>query len=105
MTRAAKASERNSDDKQQASRSRQQPNKSSLQDRFCFGNRQTLAFLQRRTNVAASTPAVQAIADHGLLGAAQPLPFRERIQASFGRHDVSGIEAHTDVAAREAGTR
>lgn len=37
----------------------------------------------------------------GLSGAAGPLPHAERIQASFGRHDVSKVVAHGGPPARE----
>src|SRR5262249_47426852 len=38
----------------------------------------------------------EAIAQTGTAGAGKPLPFLDRIQASFGRHDVSNVQAHTD---------
>jgi hypothetical protein len=34
-----------------------------------------------------------AIAARGVAAAAGPLPFHERIQAAFGRHDISGVRA------------
>lgn len=34
-------------------------------------------------------------------GAGGPLPYRDLIQKSFGRHDVSGIASHTDAAAAD----
>jgi len=43
-----------------------------------------------------------AAADRGLSGSATALPFLPTIQASFGRYDISGVEAHTGGAAREA---
>ena len=46
--------------------------------------------------------SAQAIAAHGLTGAAQPLPFQPQIQASFGRHSVAGVEAHVGSAATAA---
>ncbi|MCB9734198.1 MAG: DUF4157 domain-containing protein [Deltaproteobacteria bacterium] len=51
---------------------------------------------------AAAPANAPAIAARGAQGAGGPLPFRERIQASFGRHDVSGVRAHTDGAAQAA---
>lgn len=45
---------------------------------------------------------VRALARAGVAGAGQPLPHLARIQQSFGRHDVSGIVAHTDAPARQA---
>lgn len=44
----------------------------------------------------------QAAADRGLSGSATDLPFLPTIQASFGRYDISGVEAHRGGAAREA---
>ncbi len=74
---------------------------SVLQDRL--GNRGVLALLQAKPAPStAGTPAVREVVGRGLSGAGGPLPHRERIQASFGRHDVSGVEAHTGGAAREA---
>jgi hypothetical protein len=35
-------------------------------------------------------------------GSAQPLPHHDRIQALFGRHDISGVQAHMDGPARAA---
>ena len=43
-----------------------------------------------------------AIADRGIVGNATALPFIDVIQSSFGRHDVSGVAAHTDPAASQA---
>src|SRR5262249_7384479 len=43
-----------------------------------------------------------ATAKFGTSGAGGPLPYAERIQRSFGRHDVSGVVAHTGSAAATA---
>jgi|GEM_PF-3536502 len=43
-----------------------------------------------------------AAADHGVAGAANPLPFGDTIQAAFGAHDVSGVQAHVGGAAADA---
>jgi hypothetical protein len=45
---------------------------------------------------------VAAIAQQGVAGAGQALPHGPQIQALFGRHDVSGIQAHVGGAAAEA---
>ena len=45
---------------------------------------------------------VQTIAARGVEGAGGALPHREQIQASFGRHEVSGVRAHVGGAAAEA---
>ena len=49
----------------------------------------------------AAAPDVHGAAAHGTRGAGEPLPHLDAIQRSFGRHDVRGIEAHSDGAARE----
>lgn len=41
-------------------------------------------------------------ASRGLTGPSTPLPFGERIQASFGSYDISGVEAYTGGAADRA---
>src|SRR5262245_17277069 len=38
----------------------------------------------------------EAIAQAGTAGAGKSLPFLDQIQASFGRHDVSAVQSHTD---------
>ena len=57
-------------------------------------------------HAAASAPAddVHAHAVRGTAGAGEQLPFLDRIQASFGPHDVGGVVAHTDSAAASAAT-
>jgi hypothetical protein len=42
------------------------------------------------------------IASRGVSGAGSALPYLEQIQASFGRHDVSGVHAHQGTAATTA---
>jgi len=53
---------------------------------------------------AVSPHQVHAAAAHGITGASRPLPFLDRIQRLFGRHDVSSIAAHVGGAAT-AGAR
>ncbi|MCG8424934.1 MAG: DUF4157 domain-containing protein [Proteobacteria bacterium] len=52
---------------------------------------------------ATGPGAIQQSARKGLAGANQPLPHLERIQASFGRHDISNTRARVGGAAAEAG--
>ncbi len=52
----------------------------------------------------ADATSIHAAAAQGTRGAHSQLPFERRIQASFGRHDISTIKAHTGSAAREANT-
>ena len=60
--------------------------------------------IQRRASAGAASPSgqqAQAAAEHGLGGAGGALPHRDAIQAAFGRHDVSGIQAHVGGVAGE----
>jgi hypothetical protein len=45
---------------------------------------------------------VMAAAQHGVSGTPQALPHRDQIQALFGRHDVSNVQAHVGGPAAEA---
>ncbi len=45
---------------------------------------------------------VGAVAAEGVAGRGGALPFRDEIQASFGRHDISSVQAHVGGAAGEA---
>ncbi len=51
---------------------------------------------------AAPDADVPSIAAAGVAGPGQPLPHAERIQASFGAHDVTGVQAHVGGAAADA---
>ncbi|HEY4058656.1 MAG TPA: DUF4157 domain-containing protein [Kofleriaceae bacterium] len=44
---------------------------------------------------------IHAAAQAGVAGPAGPLPYADRIQAAFGRHDLSGIRAHSGPSASE----
>ncbi len=48
---------------------------------------------------------IQITASQGIAGPARRLPHLGRIQESFGRHDVSGVEAHVGGAATAAAER
>jgi hypothetical protein len=50
---------------------------------------------------APTGPRVQAAAEHGTSGAGSALPHFAQIQQLFGRHDISGVQAHTDGRAAE----
>jgi hypothetical protein len=54
---------------------------------------------RRATTAPAAEDGVHEAAAVGVNGSAGQLPFLDRIQASFGAHDVSHIKAHTDAAA------
>jgi hypothetical protein len=58
--------------------------------------------VQRRADGEAAGADVHALASHGTSGSGGSLPFLDRIQASFGAHDVSHVQAHTDGAAADA---
>ncbi len=58
---------------------------------------------QRSTGAAAmSDAAIKQEARSGASGAGAKLPFLEQIQAAFGHHDVTGVQAHTGTAAAQA---
>jgi hypothetical protein len=77
------------------------------------GPRPTLQMLfgvQRAASAAVDDPAqVHAAATRGTATPATQLPFVDQIQSAFGRHDVSGVQAHvgSDAAAsaRDMGAR
>lgn len=50
----------------------------------------------------STSPTIHEIAAAGASGPSGSLPFADRIQRSFGRHDVSAIRSHQDSAATEA---
>lgn len=58
---------------------------------------QCLRFVPPSDVTAGATRRAAAL---GVRGPGGPLPHLERIQAAFGRYDVSGIVAHTDESAR-----
>jgi len=54
---------------------------------------------------APTGPGVQAAAAEGVAGAGGQLPHLDTIQASFGKHDVTGVQSHTGGAARDAASQ
>lgn len=52
----------------------------------------------------ATRPGVHGAAARGTSGRPESLPFADTIQRAFGRHDISGVQAHTDASAT-AGAR
>ncbi|MEZ4448082.1 MAG: DUF4157 domain-containing protein [Nannocystaceae bacterium] len=74
---------------------------SELQRRI--GNRATI---QRLAGAGEGDPggaaSIDAIARGGASGSSRPLPFLDRIRASFGRHDLSHVRAFTGPAASDA---
>lgn len=61
------------------------------------------ALLQFREAVATRQSGdIHAIAARGVGGSGGSLPHKEAIQRSFGRHDVSGVVAHTGAKANDA---
>ena len=58
--------------------------------------------IQRRADGASGTGDVQSTAQAGVAGASSRLPYLDVIQRSFGKHDVSGIQAQVGGAATAA---
>ncbi|MEO6773249.1 MAG: DUF4157 domain-containing protein [Kofleriaceae bacterium] len=50
--------------------------------------------VQMRANSQASAESVQPAAQRGVASPASPLPHADKIQASFGAHDISHVQAH-----------
>jgi hypothetical protein len=88
--------------------------RSSSADRYGHGNDEGLVqrspgkhsrTAERYNTEAAESgdgTAAHAVADRGIVGNSTALPFLDVIQSSFGRHDVSGVAAHTDPAAQRS---
>lgn len=58
---------------------------------------------ERRLDQASSRPStIHEEAERGLRSAGQPLPHLDRIQRSFGRHDLSSVRTQTGAEARAA---
>lgn len=67
------------------------------------------AKMQMAATAGGSTPShprqIHAAAREGVRGADKPLPHLDKVQASFGRHDVSHARARTGGAAAKASAR
>jgi Domain of unknown function (DUF4157)/ADP-ribosyltransferase exoenzyme len=63
--------------------------------------------VQQRGTGEQADSAVHAAASRGVATPSSPLPFAGSIQRAFGRHDISGVQAHTGseaaASAREMG--
>jgi hypothetical protein len=66
------------------------------------GKRTLAENVQHKGAVGASAEEVHQTAAAGVSGSGGPLPHLDAIQSSFGKHDVSGVSAHTDGAAAAA---
>lgn len=69
-----------------------------------IGNRavtQLLAQIQKQES-AGNTASIHSVAAAGVEGGGGKLPHYEKIQASFGQHDVSGVKAYTGAKAASA---
>ncbi|MEO8929043.1 MAG: DUF4157 domain-containing protein, partial [Caldimonas sp.] len=58
--------------------------------------------VQRKANGEATAADPSAIATAGVQSANERMPHHDQIQASFGRHDISGVRAQTGGGAAEA---
>jgi hypothetical protein len=90
-----------------------QVGKHTLTERIAHGEAAGAAAAVQRTVAAGTaggdTAAVHASAQRGIATSASPLPHLDRLQQLFGRHDVSGMQAHTGAdaaaSAREMGAQ
>ena len=60
------------------------------------------AVVQKKEAGTASTEDPHATARDGVASGGSSLPFLDVIQRAFGRHDVTGVQAHTGTAAQDA---
>jgi len=60
----------------------------------------TLSPVQRKGD--EDTAAVHTAAEQGIASGGGAMPFADKIQASFGAHDVGDVQAHTGAAASQA---
>lgn len=60
------------------------------------------SLVQAKGGEKMATPGMDAVAQGGVSGPGEPLPYLSQIQRAFGRHDLSGVVAHTDDKARGA---
>lgn len=58
--------------------------------------------LAEMTGGALTDDQTRGVAHAGVEGAGHPLPFLEKLQATFGEHDLTGVRAHTDPTAASA---
>ena len=70
-----------------------------------IGNRavtQLMKGLQKRDAGGEDTGAIHQAAAVGVSGTGSQLPHYEKIQSSFGKHDVSSVQAYTNTSAQAA---
>jgi len=58
--------------------------------------------VQRQARGGDGDTGIRAAAERGKAGGGGKLSHGDAIQKSFGRHDVSDVQAHSGAAAREA---
>lgn len=83
------------------------PGKRSLTQDLAFDSLQQPAAVQQRGSTATAPMApgkVHAIAQAGLDGGGQQLPYLDEVQRGFGAYDISGIHAHIGGRAGAAAT-
>ena len=78
------------------------PGKRSLVQKRYAGVQPRRAAVQAKDAAEGEPAHVHAVADQGVAGAGGALPYADRIQASFGAHDVGGVRAHTGPEAQAA---
>ena len=75
----------------------------ALQALMAAGGNQAMVQLAAAGSAGSGgPPGVRAAAAEGVSDGGGPLPHGSAIQQAFGRHDVSGVKAHTGGAARQA---
>lgn len=67
-----------------------------------IGNQAIVQLLAQIQNQVSDTSAIHTIAAAGVQGSGSKLPHYDKVQASFGRHNISHVQAYTGSAAAAA---
>lgn len=76
-----------------------------IQTQFQEGEEEEEAQMKREPLQKRSRRLIRSVAKSGFKGNPGSYPFRQRIQASFGSHDISSVKAFSDASAKQANTR
>ena len=71
-------------------------------DRAAFVQAKRAAVQRQASGGDATSPDVQSTAAEGVFGGGGALPHLDSVQGAFGRHDVTGVQAHVGGGAAEA---
>ena len=76
-----------------------------IQTQFQEGEEEEEAQMKREPLQKRSSRLIRSVVKSGFKGNPGTYPFRQRIQASFGSHDISNLKSFNDASAKQANTR